>query len=363
MQPLTDHALDPPGVRGAESDETTATAEADSRTLLLALEEAEAEAEAAEAAAEAARARAHAARLRRHAASVTSAPKGRREADTGNGRTKSVAAEATTTDDVAEPAPTDRADSAEIASLESEAASELSSDTPPGDAVTDSETGTEDADTAARSDIPTATTETAAGTDSVGITLEKTTAVPSDDIALADPETATAAPLPTDSRDTTFRRRIAVVTAAVALVVVALAASGFFVWNHHTASEEHRRTAEFSAAARQGVVALTTLDFNRAAEDVQRVLDNSTGSFREDFSSRADDFTNVIRQSQVATEGTVNGVAVESMTDDTAVVLVAATSRVTNSAGAEQEPRAWRLSVTVTRVDGQIKMSKVEFVP
>ncbi|WP_405181171.1 hypothetical protein OG225_08385 [Nocardia sp. NBC_01377] len=313
MQPLTDHALDPPGVRGAESDETTATAESDSRTLLLALEEAEAEAEAAEAAAEAARARAHAARLRRHAAS------------------------------------------------------ELSSDMPPSDAVTGSETGTEDADTAAPSDIegtaiPTATTETATGTDSVDITIEKA-AVPSDGIALADPETTTSATLPTDSRDASPRRRVAVVTAAVALVVVALAASGFFVWNHHTASEEYRRTAEFSAAARQGVVALTTLDFNRAAEDVQRVLDNSTGSFREDFSSRADDFTNVIRQSQVATEGTVNGVAVESMTDDTAVVLVAATSRVTNSAGAAQEPRAWRLSVTVTRVDGQIKMSKVEFVP
>ncbi|MEV0709511.1 hypothetical protein [Nocardia aurea] len=357
MQPLTDHALDPPGTRGAESDETAAHTESDSRTLLLALEEAEAEAEAAEAAAEAARARAHAARLRRHAG-VTSAPKGRREADTGNGRTEADAA-----DHVAVPAPTDRADSADT---ESQVASELSSDTPPGDAVSASESGTETADTTARSDIagttnPAATT----GADPVDITIEKA-AAPSDDIALVDTETAAAAPSPTESPDATTRprrRRVAVVTAAVALVVVALAASGFFVWNHHTASEEHRRTAEFSAAARQGVVALTTLDFNRAAEDVQRVLDNSTGSFREDFSSRADDFTNVIRQSQVATEGTVNGVAVESMTDDTAVVLVAATSRVTNSAGAEQEPRAWRLSVTVTRVDGQIKMSKVEFVP
>ena len=44
------------------------------------------------------------------------------------------------------------------------------------------------------------------------------------------------------------------------------------------------------------------------------------------------------------TEVTVNAAAVESMTNDTAVVLVSATSRVTNSAGAKQEPRSWRLS-------------------
>jgi Mce-associated membrane protein len=64
----------------------------------------------------------------------------------------------------------------------------------------------------------------------------------------------------------------------------------------------------------------------------------------------------------VITDVTVT--AVESMTLTSAVVLVATTSRVTNSAGAQQEPRAWRLSVNLARGDGgQVKMSKVEFVP
>jgi Mce-associated membrane protein len=65
----------------------------------------------------------------------------------------------------------------------------------------------------------------------------------------------------------------------------------------------------------------------------------------------------------VITEVTVNSTAVESMTNDSAVVLVSASSRVTNSAGAQQEPRSWRLSVNLQRDGGQIKMSKVEFVP
>ncbi|WP_280473788.1 hypothetical protein [Nocardia asiatica] len=159
------------------------------------------------------------------------------------------------------------------------------------------------------------------------------------------------------------RGRSARIAVAVAVIALALAGSGYSVWHHHEVTEKDRRAAEFTAAARQGVVALTTLDFNRAKDDVQRVLDNSTGSFRGDFQARAADFTTVVQQSQVTTEGKVNATAIESMTEDSAVVLVAATSQVTNSAGARQEPRAWRLSVTVTRDGEQLKMSKVEFVP
>jgi Mce-associated membrane protein len=60
----------------------------------------------------------------------------------------------------------------------------------------------------------------------------------------------------------------------------------------------------------------------------------------------------------------VKASAVESIAnDDSGVVLVAAESKVTNAAGAQQDPRAWRLSVSLQRDGGQLKMSKVEFVP
>ncbi|WP_232329412.1 hypothetical protein [Nocardia violaceofusca] len=160
-----------------------------------------------------------------------------------------------------------------------------------------------------------------------------------------------------------IRRRTAGVAVAAIVVCAGMGSSGYMMWRHHEVSAKQHREAEFVAAARQGVTTLTSLDFNHAADDVKRVLDDSTGSFRNDFQSRADDFAKVIQQSKVATQGRVNAAAVQSMTDDSAVVLVAATSEVTNSAGAKQEPRAWRLSVTVERVDGRLKMSKVEFVP
>lgn len=157
--------------------------------------------------------------------------------------------------------------------------------------------------------------------------------------------------------------KIVGVSVAVIAIVALLAASGYMVWHHQQAQNEQRRAAEFAAAARQGVVTLMSLDFNHAKEDVQRIIDSSTGEFKQDFENTAEDFTKVAEQSKVVTEATVNSTAVDSMTDDSAVVLVAATSNITNAAGAKQDPRNWRLSVTVARDGDQIKLSKVEFVP
>jgi Mce-associated membrane protein len=51
------------------------------------------------------------------------------------------------------------------------------------------------------------------------------------------------------------------------------------------------------------------------------------------------------------------------MSPDSAVVLVTAATTISSSAGADQQPRSWRLSVTMLREGAQIKMSKVDFIP
>ena len=151
--------------------------------------------------------------------------------------------------------------------------------------------------------------------------------------------------------------------AVIILICAFVGASGHMMWQHHETTERDQRAANFLAGARQGVVNMTSLDFNKAKEDVQRVIDSSTGQFRDDFQQRAKDFITVVEQSKVVTQGTVNAAAVQSMDANSALVLVAATSRISNAAGAKDEPRNWRLKVTVTNDGGQYKMSKVEFVP
>jgi Mce-associated membrane protein len=163
------------------------------------------------------------------------------------------------------------------------------------------------------------------------------------------------------------RPKWSTIAAALAILIIIGAVSGsvYMVLEHRNSMRQQHRVAEFDAAARQGVVTLTSLDFNDAKEGVRRIVDDSTGSFKDDFLKMADDFVKVVEQSKVVARGTVQAAAVEldTMTADSAVVLVACTSEITNAAGAKQDPRSYRLIVTMSRDGGQLKMSKVEFVP
>lgn len=286
-----------------QDDSEQRSAEPDEALALA--EEAEAEAAEAEAIAAAARARAKAIRLRRQAAEAK------------------ASAASVSVDKVAEP----------------------EEETESGAVDTDAETNDEVEPDEVAADVDTATEE-AAGT-------EVTT------------ETDEAETRKRSRRMRMPRIRWKVVAAVVAILLILAfgAASGYMVWQHRLAQQEQQRTAEFTAAARQSVVTLMSLDFNRAQEDVQRIIDNSTGQFKTDFESQAEDFTRVAKDSKVVTEVTVNTAALSSMTDTNATALVSATSRVTNTAGANQEPRSWRLKVDLVREGDQIKMSKVEFVP
>lgn len=167
---------------------------------------------------------------------------------------------------------------------------------------------------------------------------------------------------PTRQRFRATKVALVLMVAAVVGICGLLGLSGYLVWHHHDAVAQRQQTAAFVAAAKQGVVNLMSLDFNKAKHDVQRIIDSSTGEFKDDFEKRAEDFTTVVEQSKVVTEGSAKATGVESMGRDSAVVLVLANERVTNSAGAKEEPRAFRLRVSVSREGDQIKMSKVEFV-
>lgn len=147
-----------------------------------------------------------------------------------------------------------------------------------------------------------------------------------------------------------------------ALTVSATAAGGYVLWQHHQVQRIHQRELEYVDAARIGVLALTSLDVSHAQDGVNNVLAHATGDFKREFQARAEDFAKVVVDSKVVTEGKIHSAAVQSMTADSAVVLVAATSQVTNNAGAEKAPRAWRLKVTMKREGDQIKMANVEFV-
>ena len=151
---------------------------------------------------------------------------------------------------------------------------------------------------------------------------------------------------------------------AAAVLAGLLGLSGFWIWQHQRAAAERQQSAEFAAAARQGVINLMSIDFNSAKDSVQRVLDSSTGKFRDNFLETSEDFVKAVQAEKVTTTATVNDAAVESMTGDTAVVLVSATSirQGPQAPKDQQQPRVWRVVVTMQLDDGQPKLSGVEFV-
>ena len=156
-------------------------------------------------------------------------------------------------------------------------------------------------------------------------------------------------------------------TAGLALVALltaaAVTATVLMLWQHSKVGAQRAGDRRFVDAARDGIVALLSIEHTRAQADVQRVLDLSTGQFHDDFARSADDFVKTAQDSQAVTKGSVNFAALEKVDGDQAVVLIAAVSEVSNVGGARQDPRPFRISVTVTRHGEECKMSDVEFVP
>lgn len=158
-------------------------------------------------------------------------------------------------------------------------------------------------------------------------------------------------------------RRFAALAVGALVVIGLLGLTAFMVVQHSKVAAQRAHDREIVEAASRGVMALLSIDHGKADADVKRVLDLSIGAFRDDFASRSEDFIKTARESKAVTVGSITAAALDSTYPGNAVVLVAASSQVTNSNGARNDPRPWRMSVTMSLDENQWKMSNVEFVP
>jgi Mce-associated membrane protein len=154
--------------------------------------------------------------------------------------------------------------------------------------------------------------------------------------------------------------------ALIAGLVLVLALGGLTGWlgyNAYNAYQAEKERQLFLQVGRQGALNLTTIDWEHAEADVQRVLDSATGTFYDDFQNRAAPFVEVVKQAQSKSVGTIAEAGLESASSDEAQVLVAVTVNTSNAGAPQQEPRAWRMRLTVTKAGDEAKVSNVEFVP
>jgi Mce-associated membrane protein len=92
------------------------------------------------------------------------------------------------------------------------------------------------------------------------------------------------------------------------------------------------------------------------------MIDASTGDQKSTLSVLSTLIVQKAQETMVGSTATVEATAVESLSDNSGIVLVAVKTAPTGPDNAKPPPALFRLSVTMNRDGGQLKMSKVEFL-
>jgi Mce-associated membrane protein len=153
--------------------------------------------------------------------------------------------------------------------------------------------------------------------------------------------------------------------AGLVLVVALAGLTGWLGFRTYQSRQADEQRKLFLEVGRQGALNLTTIDWQEADKDVQRILDSATGTFYDDFQKRSQPFVEVVKQAQSKSVGSIAEAGLEqnSITDNGAQVLVAVTVKTSNAGAPDQQPRAWRMRISVQKVGDEAKVSNVEFVP
>jgi Mce-associated membrane protein len=151
----------------------------------------------------------------------------------------------------------------------------------------------------------------------------------------------------------------------VALLILG-ALGALTAWLSLQAHESHQRAQQrevFLQTARQGALNLTTISYTEVDADIKRILDSATGGFYDDFQKRSQPFVDVVKQAQSKSQGAIAAAGLESVQGDGAQAIVSVAVTTSNAGAAEQQPRAWRMRISVQEVGDTAKVSNVEFVP
>lgn len=159
------------------------------------------------------------------------------------------------------------------------------------------------------------------------------------------------------------RGRWLALVAALLVVVLALATVAVVLGVRllHAGDRATDRQAA-TAVAEQVSTELLTLGYQDSTDTVGRLLDSSTGAMRTQLSALSSTLTSLLQQGQVIADGRVTSSAIESIDDDTAVVLVAAEAVVKNTEIPDGQQRAYRIAVTVQHQGDRWLASAVDFV-
>ncbi|OCB14201.1 hypothetical protein A5717_11680 [Mycolicibacterium porcinum] len=167
----------------------------------------------------------------------------------------------------------------------------------------------------------------------------------------AEPEAQTGKP--------SWRGRV-LVGALAAVFIAALALSGFLGWN----AWQGRQVAQAGKQAQDAAVSyaqiLTSIDSNKVDENFNQVLAGATGEFKDMYSQSSMQLRQLLIDNKASAHGVVVESAVQSASKDKVVVLLFVDQSVSNTTVPDPRIDRSRIKMTMEKVDGQWRASKVE---
>lgn len=147
---------------------------------------------------------------------------------------------------------------------------------------------------------------------------------------------------------------------AVLVLLLASAGSTGWMWLAGRSAEADRSAAV--EAAGSASVALTSINFGTADQDIERVIDAGTGEFGDLFRQNLDPYVQMVRDSKVTSRGEVASAAVSRSDARSAQVLVAMRSSVQNASSPQEQQRLYRMKLDMVKEDDRWLVSKLEFI-
>ncbi|WP_163702030.1 tetratricopeptide repeat protein [Mycolicibacterium sarraceniae] len=145
-----------------------------------------------------------------------------------------------------------------------------------------------------------------------------------------------------------------------ALIVGLLGATGILGWQ----VLQERQIATASRDAQQAAVryaqVLTSIDSNNVDQNFTDVLNGATGEFKDMYSQSSAQLRQLLVDNKATARGIVIDSAVKSATKNQVVVLMFVDQTVANSAAPDPRIDRSRVKMTMDKVDGVWRASKVE---
>lgn len=165
-----------------------------------------------------------------------------------------------------------------------------------------------------------------------------------------------------ESSDTTSRgrRRWALVGAVAVVVAASLVLSGFLGWQLWQTKQVTQAGQQAQDAAVNYAQVLTSIDSNKVDENFNQVLAGATGEFKDMYSQSSMQLRQLLIDNKATAHGVVVQSAVQSASKDKVVVLLFVDQSVANSTVPDPRIDRSRIKMTMEKVDGQWRASKVE---